>query len=141
MVSFVNEPLRVVLHQGHPLAQHTAVSLSMLRNEAFILYREDFALYDHILFQCRQYGFAPEIACQSSQWDFIVGMVGARLGIALLPETISKELDPQRFVTIPMPDPVIPWHLAMIWKKDRYLSFAAREWLKRTKKCFPPKQP
>ncbi|NQD51550.1 LysR family transcriptional regulator, partial [Bacillus altitudinis] len=30
-------------------------------------------------------------------------------------------------------NPSIPWHLGVIWRKDRYLSFAAREWLKHTK--------
>ncbi|MDF2501776.1 MAG: transcriptional regulator, LysR family [Anaerosporomusa subterranea] len=134
--AFVNEPLRVVLYHDHPLARSASLSLAMLSNESFVLYREDFSLFDHILRQCQLNGFMPRIACQSSQWDFIGEMVGAKLGIALLPETICKELDPQRFVTIPMNDPIIPWHLAIIWKKDRYISFAAREWLRLTKNYF-----
>jgi DNA-binding transcriptional LysR family regulator len=134
--AFVNEPLRVVLYHDHPLAESASLSLAMLSNESFVLYREDFSLFDHILRQCQLNGFMPRIACQSSQWDFIVEMVGAKLGIALLPETICKELDPQRFVTIPMSNPIIPWNLAIIWKKDRYTSFAAREWLRLTKNYF-----
>lgn len=134
--SFVNEPLRVVLCPDHPLAACERLSLSRLKAEPFVLYREDFSLYDHIMTQCRQRGFCPEVACQSSQWDFIVEMVAARLGIALLPETICNELDPERLSSVAMDDPVIPWNLAVIWKKDRYMSFAAREWLQFTKKYF-----
>lgn len=29
----------------------------------------------------------------------------------------------------PLTEPVIPWQLGMIWRRDRYLSFAAREWI------------
>jgi DNA-binding transcriptional LysR family regulator len=133
---FVQESLQFVLYNEHPLAHHTTLSLDALRNESFILYREDFSLYDHIIIQCQQSGFTPQVACQSSQWDFIVEMVGAKLGIALLPETICKELDPLRFRSIPMCNPAIPWDLAIIYKRNKYLSFAAREWLRLTKNYF-----
>lgn len=134
--SFVNEALCIVLYRDHPLAEKPELTLSDLKEEPFVLYKEDFSLYDHILDQCQARGFRPAIACQSSQWDFIGEMVGAKLGIALLPETICKELDKERFRCIPLTDPVIPWKLAIIRKKNRYLSFAAREWLKFTKKFF-----
>lgn len=134
--SFVNESLRIVLYRDHPLAKKHELTLSELKEEPFVLYKEDFSLYDHILDQCQARGFRPAIACQSSQWDFIGEMVGAKLGIALLPETICKELDSERFCCIPLTDPVIPWKLAIIRKKNRYLSFAAREWLKFTKNFF-----
>lgn len=134
--SFVNEVLQIVMCPDHPLAVYESLSLSELKDEPFVLYKENFSLYDHIMDQCQKRGFRPEVACQSSQWDFIVEMVGAKLGIALIPETICKELDPCRFKIITLNDPVIPWDLAIIWKKDRYMSFAAREWLQITKQYF-----
>lgn len=133
---FVNECLAVVLPAVHTLAGRQSLTLSELSEETFVLYKDDFSLYDHILLQCRHKGFTPPIACQSSQWDFIVEMVGANLGIALLPETICKELDPERFRIIPLTDPVIPWNLAIIWKRNKYLSFAARKWLQMAKQYF-----
>lgn len=134
--SFVNETLRVVMPPDHPLDKHTRLSLSELKDEPFVIYKDDFSLYSQILNQCQAYGFMPEVACQSSQWDFIVEMVGAKLGIALLPETICNELDPQRFKSVTLSDPVIPWNLAIIWNKGRYMSFAARAWLQLAKEYF-----
>jgi DNA-binding transcriptional LysR family regulator len=130
------ESLQVVLYPGHPLASQSQLSLRALCNEAFILYRNDFSLYDAILIQCNQVGFMPNIVCQSSQWDFIAEMVSAKLGIALLPETICHELEAKRFQFVPLVNPVIPWNLAVIWQQNKYLSFAAREWLKFTRKHF-----
>ncbi|MNU11824.1 LysR substrate binding domain protein [compost metagenome] len=56
-------------------------------------------------------------------------MVAANLGVALLPETICREVDHMRVRIMSVEEPVIPWQLGMIWRKDRYLSFAAREWI------------
>lgn len=128
MVSFVHDQLMLVVHPGHPLQAKTAVHFSDLRNEPFILYREDFSLHDRILERCIRAGFRPRIICESSQWDFMAEMAAQQLGITLLPHKICAELDPTRFTTIPFVDP-IPWHLAIIWKKMSYLSFAARQWL------------
>jgi DNA-binding transcriptional LysR family regulator len=69
------------------------------------------------------------VVYESSQWDLISRMVAAGMGIALLPETICRDMDRSRIAVIPLTEPVIPWHLGMIWRRDRYLSFAAREWI------------
>jgi DNA-binding transcriptional LysR family regulator len=63
-------------------------------------------------------------------------MVAINLGIAILPRTICKELDPAKIKTVSLAEPMVPWHLGMIWKKDRYLSFASRSWLKLTSQYF-----
>ncbi|MFB5266866.1 cidABC operon transcriptional activator CidR [Paenibacillus enshidis] len=127
--SFVKEKLNLLVHPEHPLAGRTRVALSELAEDAFILFQENFALHDRIIEECVRAGFQPRVVYESSQWDLISEMVAAKLGIALLPETICRDMDPRRVKVIPLTDPVIPWHLAMIWRKDRYLSFAAREWI------------
>ncbi len=125
----VQDPLRLIVHPEHPLAHETMVDFSLLADEPFVLYAQDFSLYDHILNRCKLAGFQPKIICETSQREFITQMVAARLGIALLPGTICATLDPQAIVSVPFTDPQIYLHLAVIWRKDRYLSFAARSWL------------
>ena len=134
--SFLNEALQLVLPTKHPLAGRSSVALTELRDQNFILYSNDFSLNDLIDEECHRHGFAPRIVCQSSHWDFIAEMAAENLGIALLPETICKDLD-ERLVSIPLAETVIPWNLALIWKKDKYLSFAARKWIELTKDHFP----
>lgn len=136
MFSFVKEPLMVIVHSRHPFAVKQQISLKELKNEPLVLFREDFSLHDTILEKCYQKGFYPKIISESSQWDFIAEMVASQLGVAMLPRTICKDLDPHRIHSIPLVDPVIYWHLAIIWKKDKYLSFAAKEWIKFTGALF-----
>ncbi|MFE5322415.1 cidABC operon transcriptional activator CidR [Paenibacillus sp. NPDC056579] len=136
--SFVKQRLMLVVHPAHRLAGHKTASLIDLRDDSFLLFHEEFALHDRILDECEKLGFQPNVVYKSSQWDFISEMVAANLGIALLPEAICRELDPERMRTIPLTDPTIPWHLAMIWRKDSYLSFAAREWIAFAKSMLQP---
>lgn len=127
--TFVEEKLNLILPVGHRLAGADFVPLSELAEEEFVLFREDFTPHDRIITECVKAGFQPKVIYESSQWDLISRMVVAGMGIALLPETICRDMDRSRLVVVPLTDPVIPWRLAMAWRRDRYLSFAAREWI------------
>jgi DNA-binding transcriptional LysR family regulator len=131
--SFVDEQLKLVVHPSHPLSGHEYVKFSELADESFISFREDFALHDRIYAGCMSAGFEPHVLYASSQWDFISEMVAAGLGIAMLPETICAGLDPKQVRVISLGEPVIAWQLAMIWRKEGYLSYAAREWIRFTR--------
>ncbi|MEK3790750.1 LysR family transcriptional regulator [Paenibacillus sp. FSL R7-0204] len=126
---FVEERLELLVPAGHRLDGTQQVPLKELAEEEFVLFREDFALHDRIISECVKAGFQPKVVYESSQWDLISRMVAAGMGIALLPETICRDIDRSRIAVISLTEPVIPWQLGMIWRKDRYLSFAAREWI------------
>ncbi|KIL37598.1 LysR family transcriptional regulator [Cohnella kolymensis] len=134
--TIVKEKLRLIVHPSHPFAAREEVALSELSRDSFILFRQEFALHDKIITECRRAGFDPLILYESSQWDFIVEMVAADLGVALLPEVICKTLRPDRVRVLSLVEPEILWHLAMVWRKKSYLSFAAREWIRFTQKVF-----
>ncbi|WP_409343554.1 LysR substrate-binding domain-containing protein [Paenibacillus sp. MBLB4367] len=126
------QKLMLVVHPSHPLAERQQASLRELKDEPFLLFSEDFALHDRIIAECERSGYEPNVLYKSSQWDFIGEMAAVGLGIALLPELICAELNPARIRIVPLADPVIPWHPAMIWRKDRYVPLAAREWIRFT---------
>jgi len=128
--TFVNESIKLVVHPGHRLAGRHTAEISELEQEDFILFRKDFALHDRVVAECIRCGFRPAVKYESAQWDFIGEMVAANLGVSLLPERICKLLPSDRVTTIPELYPSIPWTLAMIWRKEGYLSFAAKEWIR-----------
>jgi DNA-binding transcriptional LysR family regulator len=125
---FVKDVVRAVLPRGHPLARRSELALGELEKTPFILHRPEFAVRTHVLEACRRTGFTPTIVSESSQWDFIVAMVVAGLGVALLPETICRQLDRRQVTTVRL-KVAIPWDLTLIWRRDRYLSSATRAWL------------
>ncbi|MEK5059701.1 LysR family transcriptional regulator [Paenibacillus sp. FSL H7-0326] len=135
---FVDESLKVVLHPTHPLAEQDEIQLAELSEDGFILFREDFSLHDRIIGACQKAGYQPRIIYESAQWDLISNMVAAGLGVALLPETICRELRQEEVRILKLKER-IPWDLGMVWRKDRYQSFAVREWIAFSEKMLKPK--
>lgn len=125
-VPLMRDVLRCVVHPGSPLARQSSVALRDLEHLPFVQYREDFALHGNILDACRREGFAPTVAAESSQWDFMAEMVAADVGVALLPRTICRRLGPRQVKVLPLVSPELRWDLALIWKQGRYLPPAAR---------------
>ncbi|WP_239614300.1 LysR family transcriptional regulator [Cohnella mopanensis] len=132
----VKERMNVILHPEHPLASRNEIELADLALESFILFNNEFALHARIINECKEKGFDPHIVYESSQWDFIGEMVAERLGISMLPDTICRSLDPNKVRVLPLANPVIPWQLAMAWKREGYLSLAAKEWISFTRERF-----
>ncbi|WLR51671.1 LysR family transcriptional regulator [Bacillus tianshenii] len=130
--SFVKEDLKLIVHSSHPLAEQEEVRLAELKDESFILFNKDFVLHDRIISACNHVGFEPYVISESSQWGFIEEMVACKLGVSLLPTSICHHLH-SNVRKINVVNPSIHWHLALIWRHNHYLSYAAKEWLRFTK--------
>jgi DNA-binding transcriptional LysR family regulator len=112
------------------------VALSELSGESFVFYGESLALNDIVLDACRQAGFTPSIAGRGGHWDFITALVAAGVGVALLPRPYCNRLDPAHFTVVPV-EPEIPWDMALGWRRNGYLSHAARAWLDVARELLP----
>ncbi|SEU05047.1 DNA-binding transcriptional regulator, LysR family [Salinibacillus kushneri] len=127
--NFVNDHLKLVVPFSHHLAEKEEISLHELKDESFIMFNRDFELRNIILKACIEDGFEPNIISETSQLDFIEEMVAYNLGITLLPESTCMELT-SNLQTITISNPKIEWNLALIWKKDAYLSQVAKEFIR-----------
>lgn len=137
---FYDDPLRVVVNLHNPLASRHAVRLRELNGEPFILFPEEFSLHGMILNACESAGFHAHVVFESSQRDFMIELVAERLGVAFLPESVAREIKNESVVTLPLTERDLTWHLSMIWKKNHYLSFAARTWIRETKSALEKKE-
>jgi len=129
IIKVLKDPLMLIVHKDHPLTSKPKVHFSDLENEPFILYRKDFSLYDLIIDECAKNQFQPNIVCESSQKEFLLGMVEGKLGVALLPSKICAGINTTEVTVLPFNESVVNLELGMIWKKNKYLSFAVREFI------------
>ncbi|WP_341300940.1 LysR family transcriptional regulator [Lysinibacillus sp. FSL H8-0500] len=129
VISILKDPLMLIVHHEHPLAQKETVDMIDLQQEMFVLYRKDFTLYDRIIEECSKNGFFPNIACESTQKDLMIEMVAAKLGIALLPKRICDKIQYNTIKAVPFKEENIYLELGMTWKKNKYLSYAVREFI------------
>ncbi|SDI08956.1 DNA-binding transcriptional regulator, LysR family [Alteribacillus persepolensis] len=126
---FVHDHLKLVVPFSHRLAAKEEIALHELKDESFIMFNRDFELRNLILEACIEEGFEPNIVSETSQLDFIEEMAAYNLGITLLPESTCMELTSD-LQTITIANPKIEWNLALIWKKDAYLSQVAKEFIR-----------
>ena len=126
---FCNEPLDVLLPAAHPLADEPALRLEQLADTPFVLYQQSFTLNDRLMRACRERGFTPREGGRSGQADFLVALVAAGQGVLLLPRIVAQSLARPGVVRRPLHGSGLRWDIAFIWRRDGYLSRAARAWL------------
>ena len=124
----VEEEMKLLVFKDHHLASREVVDIKELRNEEFIFYHEEFALNQIMRNQFIEAGFEPKILFQSSQWDLMTEMVAANLGITILPRSISNRASNLDLRIIDLKEDIL-WRLAVITKKDRYISNAGRTFI------------
>lgn len=78
------EHFRLVVPVAHPMADRSSVDLAELVDDRWIQGWGDPGAVLDTLAGAR--GFRPHVACRSSDYRFITALIGAGVGIALIPE-------------------------------------------------------
>jgi DNA-binding transcriptional LysR family regulator len=89
---FAKEPLLIALHRDHPAAGATRVPLASLAQDPWVLFPRAIApqLHEHVMRLCQQAGFTPNVAQESREVYTTVGLVGAGVGVTIIPETVQR---------------------------------------------------
>ncbi len=124
----ISDRNQLLVNEAHPLAGRSKVTVADLRDENLLIFNEDFTLYHQIIAACRDNDFEPNIAVTSSQWDFLAELVTQNFGISILPRPILEKYAHPRAVTVEFDDneSINEWNVAMIRRKNRYLSTACK---------------
>lgn len=113
------EPLGIVVPEGHPLAKKKSVTWKTLSAEPLIVLarREGVGLHDEILAACRDAGFTPRIAHSPSLMDTVLRYVEAGAGIGIATDSVAASLMPAslRYVSV-TPASTVP--LVMAWDPE-----------------------
>lgn len=121
-------PLYAVAALGTFQKQRTTLKMKSLGELPLVLLKDDFALTRALRQAFSAAGIAPTIAAQSGQWDWLVAMASAGMGVALLPQPFIHRLAIGRLDTVKLVEPELQWQVAHVWRGS-YLSHAARAWL------------
>jgi DNA-binding transcriptional LysR family regulator len=128
-------PMWALAKVGTFLDNRTTTKLELLREMQLVLLNNDSASSSLLQRKFIEAGFAPKIAAQSGQWDWLVGMASAGIGVAILPELLINRLAGEKLQVVRIVDPEIHWRVAQIWNR-RYISCAARAWLEVCQSVF-----
>jgi DNA-binding transcriptional LysR family regulator len=106
------------IHDTHRLAKRTRLALADLSAESFVLFPRPVApaLYDDIITRCRAAGFSPRVVQEAAGWHTLSGLVGAGVGVAFVPQSLSLIKRPG-VVYRPVRDLLVEMQMCAAWKK------------------------
>jgi len=112
------EPFVLALPADHPLAGRQAVPLEQLADEAFILFpdRGGSGFRRQIVELCQRGGFLPHVVQEAAPMQNVIGLVGAGIGIAIVPESVQKIRVPEVEYR-PFDRPLPQAEIALAWRK------------------------
>ena len=81
----LNDPLDLLLSTNHRLAGHESASFQEVATERWIVDRVGRPYHQLFMTACATAGFVPTIAHEVVEWETAAALVGAELGVALIP--------------------------------------------------------
>lgn len=109
--------------EGHK----TSLSLEELAAKPLILHRRHEKI---ILESCRQKGFEPQVLCKSDDVRSALSWANAGIGVAVIPKSAVDLMPNTGLVYKEINEASLETAAAVIWMRNRYLSTAARHFLK-----------
>jgi len=128
------EQIVACLPLNHALAGQSMISITEIKNEPFIMFKE--GAYNRLILlnECKKHGFVPNILLSSDQIETMKGLVEKGVGICFLIEAIARK--GQNYLVMSLADPLY-LDFGLAWKKDKYLSMAAQAFINFITKLIP----
>jgi DNA-binding transcriptional LysR family regulator len=90
----VEEVMMIALPSNHPLAKASALPLSALAQDRFLLFPRSAGagFFDEIISACRRAGFEPRVGYEAPQITSVGNMIAAGLGVSIVPISIANQV-------------------------------------------------
>jgi DNA-binding transcriptional LysR family regulator len=102
VVHLLDEPVLAALPLGHRLSTRTGVSVSALRDDEWIMQKPASPCQDLVQRVCGGNGFAPTVVASCGDYRAILALVGAGLGVSLVPQMALTALDTSGVALVPL---------------------------------------
>jgi LysR family hydrogen peroxide-inducible transcriptional activator len=96
----LTERLFAALPKNHKLAKRRSLSLKDLRSEPFLLLRDGHCFRDTAVAACDRARLHPQVIFESGQFSSLLSMVGAGMGVSIVPEMAVEKKSHCRYVHI-----------------------------------------
>jgi LysR family hydrogen peroxide-inducible transcriptional activator len=123
----ITEPLFAALPRNHRLSRNKTVALGELRKEPFLLLRDGHCFRENAIAACDRARVSPRVVFESGQFSSLLGLVGAGVGVSLVPAMAVDRRGQVRFVRIS--DPTATRTIGALTLRGRSLSRAHHAFL------------
>lgn len=134
-----SERLFAILPKDHRLSKRRNVLLEELREDPFLLLRDDHCFRETAMEMCKRARLSPRIVFETGQFSSILGMVGAGMGISIIPEMAVERRCDCSFVLIA--DENALRTVGVVTLKGRFLSRVQQTFLEHLRSQSEAKAP
>lgn len=116
----LEDPFLVAVPHAHRLATRQSVGLQELEGEPMVMFprRGSPLFHSRIMAMCEGAGFTPRVVQQATQIHTVAGLVGAGIGLAIIPGT-ARNLHPRGVHFLEIADRPEPVHVALGWLRSK----------------------
>jgi LysR family transcriptional activator of glutamate synthase operon len=129
------DKLLVVVSKKNQYVTRSSISLRELHGDNFIVFDRVTDLHKLTMEECNKAGFAPTIFYSTHRKVSVFGLVGANIGIALMPIKIYEYHQHPDVVAIPLEEN-IECNLVLVYLKNRKLPMPARTFIDFVQEVF-----
>lgn len=122
----LRQRVQLAVPSTDPLARRRSVGFGELRDREFVAMTEGFGMRQLLDEACTAVGFEPHITVECQELDTVAGLVAARIGIALLPESPDRHLPPG-VTSLQVTGIDAAREVGLIWARGAALSEPARQ--------------
>jgi DNA-binding transcriptional LysR family regulator len=120
------EPIHVCFSSHHRLRGCLSIPFEELKNEPFILFKEDTYSRQMVLAECEKHHIVPDVVFSTRQVETIIGLAEAGTGVSLLPERIIRKHPNISSCRLAKPMSI---EIGIAWNSNRYLSKASKAFI------------
>jgi LysR family transcriptional regulator, transcription activator of glutamate synthase operon len=121
----LTEELFAILPPNHILAEYTSIRMEQLKQEPFVMFREEYTLRSIVMEACLKAGFVPKIEFEGEETDTIRGLVAAGMGVSLLPAMALMDGGQMQPAKIRVTDPQVTRTVGLISRSGEKLPLVA----------------
>ena len=121
----LRQRIQLAVPATDPLARRRSVAFSELRDAEFVSMAPRFGMRKLLDEACEAVDFEPRITVECQELDTVAGLVGAGIGLALLPDSPDRRLPPS-VVTLRVTGVDAAREVGLIWARGISLSEPAK---------------
>ena len=118
--TLLRETFVVAVPDDHALARRRRTTVEALRSHPFVLFPRHLApaFHDELIAICLRAGFSPEVRAEAAEYQTILSLVAAGIGISLVPASV-RNLGRTGVSFVPLPDARTKASVVLATRPDR----------------------
>lgn len=134
-IPLLQDQIVVGINNEHPWAKRSHVTIRDFENVSFNTFDPSFSVHTQLLDLFKINKVSPNIDFCGSSSEFLCEITALSNGIVILPRPIIKSICQDQMALIPF-KPTISWELSLAFRKNSYISIAAKVLIKHLQEYF-----